>query len=191
MTNRRLVAPAEAWQDARVRQPSKLIPALIAAAALVGGVILAASTGPNTSDPLGGLPGFASYTPIAGCIEELPSSIDDPQFRPDSLRLPDGSEAIRTSPDPAPGLHIVVYRVPVGLDAFVDHVLDAWPRDGWVLGRGEREAGEAESVFYLADKSRYGQFRARSVFCDLEQTEVTLTLGEDVADARNTGDGRP
>ena len=172
-------------------EPRKLIPAIIAGAALIGGAILAASSGRSDVDPLTGLPGFSSYTPIAGCIEELPAAIEDPQYRPDSLSLPEGSEAIRTSPDPAPGLHIVVYRVPTGLEEFVDHVLDAWPRNGWVLGRGEREAGEAESVFYLADKSRYGQLRARSVFCDLEQTEVTLTLGEDVSDAGKPDDGRP
>ena len=166
-----------------VRPIPKLVPAIVGLIVLGGGALIATLSSSGSPEALPGLPGYSSYVPIAGCIEELPAGIAEPQFRPETLSLPAGSEAIRTSPDPAPGLHVVVYRVPTTLDAFVAHVLATWENAGWILGRGERETGEAESVFYLPDKSRYGQFRARSVFCDLEQTEVTLTLGEDVKDA--------
>lgn len=166
-----------------MRPIPKLVPAIVGLLVLGGGVLMATLGGSEPSDIPPGLPGFSSYVPIAGCVEELPVGIREPQFRPDTLTLPEGSEAIRTSPDPAPGLHVVVYRVPTTLDGFVEHVLAEWEDNGWILGRGERETGEAESVYYLPDKSRYGQFRARSVFCDLAQTEVTLTLGEDVSDS--------
>lgn len=169
-----------------MRPSSKLAPAIAGLVLLGGGLVLTAVIGRDDAagpSSLPGLPGFGSYVPVAGCIEQLPEAIEEPQYRPDSLTLPEGSVPVRTSPDPAPGLHVVVYRVPVGLDPFVDHLLEAWPAGGWVLGRGEREAGEAETVFYLPDKSRYGQVRARSVYCDLEQTEVTLTIGEAAATA--------
>ncbi len=159
---------------------SKLLPAIVGAGVLAGVAVFAAISGPPADPNLQGLPGFASYQPIAGCIEELPPGIEEPQYRPRTLTLPDGSVAIRTVPDPAPGLHVVVYRSPASLEGFVDHVTTDWPAQGWQLGRGEREQGEAEAVFFTPDKSRYGQFRARSVYCDLEQVEVTLTLGEDV-----------
>ena len=165
-----------------MRPVPKLVPAIVGVVTLIGGVVLASLNGSGPEGALPGLPGFASYVPVAGCIEEVPAAIKDPQYRPTSLTLPAGSEAIRTSPDPAPGLHVVVYRVPATLDAFVEHLLAEWPENGWVLGRGERETGEAESVFYTPDKSRYGQVCARSVYCDVAVTEVTLTLGEDVAD---------
>lgn len=158
----------------------KLLPAAIAVVAATIAAMLAGTSNGGNPQELPGLPGFSSYQPIPGCIEEVDPRVRDPEFRPDSLTLPRGSFAIRTPEDPAPGLHIIVYAVPAGLDDFVQHVLDRWPSNGWELGRGERELGEAESVFFLPDKSRYGQFRARSVYCDLDVTEVTLTLGEDV-----------
>lgn len=158
----------------------KLLPAIAGIVVVAGAATFAALNGTDADPTFQGLPGYGSYAPVAGCVESLPPAIDEPQFRPASLSLPDGSVAIRTSPDPAPGLHVIVYRVPLDLDAFVQHVLDRWPNDGWVLGRGERESGEAESVFYSPDKRRYGQFRARSIYCDLDQTEVLLTIGENV-----------
>jgi hypothetical protein len=160
-----------------MRAVKKLLPAVIAAL-ILGIAALFAFSGKDEIPA--GLPGFGSYTPVAECIEDLPARIEEPEYRPETLTLPAGSVAIRTSPDPAPGLHVVVYRVPKSLDDFVKFLLADWPKQGWVLGRGEREPGEAESVFYLPDKSRYGQVRARQVYCDADQTEVVLTIGEDV-----------
>lgn len=175
-----------------------LLPAGIAVLGLGVAVLVSQPSGPEQPGPaptpspsaLPGLPAFGSFTPQAGCIEDLPPEIPEPPYRPRSLSLPEGSVPIRLSPDPAPGLHLVTYRVPVDLDAFADHVLKEWPERGWVLGRGEREPAEAESVFYLPDKSRYGHLRARSVYCDRDQTEVTLTLGEDTG-ANSTPSGGP
>lgn len=161
----------------------RLIAVLVGVAAVAAAALMAGGSSQPAALP--GLPGFASYTPIAGCLEEIPAPVADSGVRPASLTLPEGSHPIRTPDDPAPGLHVVVYAVPVDLDGFVEHVLAGWPENGWELGRGEREVGEAESVFFLPDKSRYGQFRARSVYCDQNMTEVTLTLGEDVGGSKS------
>lgn len=149
---------------------------------------LAGLSGGGDPADLAGLPGFASYQPIPTCLEEVDAEVPEPEYRPRSLPLPQGSYTIRTPEDPAPGLHIIVYAVPVSLDDFATFVLNKWPASGWELGRGEREPGEAESVFYTPDKSTYGQFRARMVYCDENFTELTLTISESTPEstARNS-----
>lgn len=175
----------------------RIVPALVAVAGLgVALVVARATSDPEpsptpvvTASSLPGLPAFGSYTPQAGCIENLPGEIPEPQYRPENLPLPRGTVPIEVRPDPAPGLHIVVYRVPVTLDALATFVLREWPATGWTLGQGEREPAEAESVFYRPDRSRYGHLRARSVYCDRDQTELVLTLGEDTGSVPSPSGG--
>lgn len=154
---------------------------LLVAGSVAGGLTLAAilaGGGTPTAVPTPDPTVFGSYTPVTGCLEELPAAADaqGPQVAP---VMPEGAYlSHRYEPDPAPGIVAVIYTVPISLDDFIDFVLARWPEDGWTLGRGERERGEAESVFFRPDRSRYGQFRARSVYCDLDAVEVTLTLGQ-------------
>ena len=158
--------------------PRRALAAAVFAALGLGLAAVLAGRSPGPRSELPGLQGFGSFQPLPQCVESVGEPLEEPAFRPASLPLPAGTVTIRTPEDPAPGLHVIVYAVPRSLDGFVDFVLDTWPAEGWELGRGEREPGEAESVFYLPDKSRYGQFRARAIYCDENLTEVTLTIGE-------------
>ena len=58
---------------------------------------------------------------------------------------------------------------------FVQFVLARWPAEGWILGRGESEFGEAEDGFVRGDT--YGAFRARRVYCEDGWSEILLALG--------------
>lgn len=163
----------------------RLVPAGLA----IGGLTVAAIAlpgglgGPSaTSSPAPVPTATGQYVPIVGCIEDLPSRIKGEDPRDGKISLPNGSYLSYLYPTGgAPGIEAGIFLVPVSLDSFVTYVLDRWPKDGWTLGHGEREAGEAESVFFWPDRSMYGQFRARAVYCDSDAVEVTLTLGRQTA----------
>lgn len=152
------------------------LPPLAIVAVAVGALVAVAVVANDGAQPPDAIPtGYGSFQPIVGCLEELPSPVE--AALPAGLPMPSGTYASRTYDAPAAGIDVVTYTVPTSLDAFVEHVLADWPGGDWQLGRGERETGEAESVFFSSDRSRYGQFRARAVYCDPNAVEVTLTLG--------------
>lgn len=88
--------------------------------------------------------------------------------------MPKGSAVTEVLPQSS-SVRRVVFAAPASLDDFVRHVFKEWPPLGWTLGRGEREAIEAEDTFQHKD-GRYGQFRARSVFCEKDSTEVVIAI---------------
>jgi hypothetical protein len=160
------------------RLKSLLIAGVVATGLVAGAILAGGGSAPAGSSPTPDPTVFGGFVPINGCLEEMPAEVvGKPLTGPPPL--PEGAYmSHRYEPDPAPGIIAAQYTIPVSLDDFVSFVLERWPDAGWSLGRGEREAGEAESVFFLPDRSRYGQFRARTVYCDLDAVEVTLTLGE-------------
>ena len=110
------------------------------------------------------------------CLQ-LPPRRDTPASYPKTLPLPAGSYA--TDPPPSTGQYErVLFAVPTTLSDFVRHVLAVWPREGWVLGRGEAEPGEAEDNFYRPSANVVGAFRARTVFCDPNWTWVFIIFGQ-------------
>lgn len=109
------------------------------------------------------------------CLE-LPEQVDRPPWFPADLPLPPDSYVSLVPESRAEGVDQIVFTVLGTLDDFVRFVLDRWEQAGWILGRGEREPGEAESVFFTSGTERYGQFRARAVYCDQDYTEVLLIL---------------
>lgn len=54
--------------------------------------------------------------------------------------------------------------IPVSLEELTKHVLEVWPRNGWVLGQGDAEIGEIEDQF--SKPPAFGAFRAQEVICD-------------------------
>jgi len=111
----------------------------------------------------------------AQCLE-LPDPIAKPSWLPKDLPLPPGTYANAEPPAGAEGIYQIAMTSERSLDDMVKFILDRWPKAGWELGRGEREPGEAEAVFFADDKKRYGQFRARAVYCDQAWTELLLVL---------------
>lgn len=61
------------------------------------------------------------------------------------------------------GYQRALFVVPGSLTDFAAFVLDAWPKAGWILGRGDSEANEVEASFSKAPA--IGAFKAASQFC--------------------------
>jgi hypothetical protein len=77
------------------------------------------------------------------------------------------------------GIRRVVFAAKGDLRDFVIHALREWKNNGWTLGKGESEPGEAEDNFLKGN--HYGVFRARSIFCEQDWTWVLLVLADRTA----------
>lgn len=116
----------------------------------------------------------AQPTLTANCLKG-DKKVATPSWYPSDLPMPKGSYAIDV-PEAAGGLRRVVFAARGSLREFVGHALGEWKKQGWTLGRGESEPGEAEDNFLKGD--RYGIFRAQSVFCDPNRTWVLMVLND-------------
>ena len=92
---------------------------------------------------------------------------------PADLPFPDGTYPITELQDDG-RFRRAVLAVPLTYGDFVQFVLARWPAEGWILGRGESELGEAEDGFVRGDT--YGAFRARRVYCEDGWSEILLAL---------------
>ena len=157
--------------------------AVIAVALAAGGAIaFAASRGDDAAN--GSSAPSPPPTLTQNCLQTQPE-IAMPSWYPDDLPMPDGSYAIDVPPASG-GLRRVVFSATGTLRDFVRHALEEWPKDGWTLGVGESEPGEAEDNFLKGE--RYGIFRARSIMCDQSRTWVLLVLNDpEVKDAPTPG----
>jgi hypothetical protein len=103
---------------------------------------------------------------------------------PADLPLPVGSYGVRSLGDATgpqqPGSNPMVYHsgllvVAGTLVDFERFVEAGWPGAGYVLGRGEAEAGEAELSFTKGPD--IGAFRARADLCEPKWITVKLVYG--------------
>jgi hypothetical protein len=111
-----------------------------------------------------------------GCIP-LPGTTKTPSWFPKNLPLPAGSYPARITLPKAPGYPRAIFAIKGTLRDFVIHVFQSWPRQGWQLGRGESEAGEAEDNFFHLGTNIQGAFVARTSFCDPAWTWVYFVMG--------------
>lgn len=110
--------------------------------------------------------------------DPLPGKAKLPSWYPDNLPLPEGSyPAAINIPAGSSSYPRQIFAVRGSLKDFVIHALEIWPKSGWVLGRGEAEAGEAEDNFHLPGSNLAGAFIARTTFCDPMWTWVYIVLG--------------
>ena len=93
---------------------------------------------------------------------ENPPKIATPAWFPRDLPLPPGSYTTQALPASF-GYQRAVLVVPGTAEDFGRYVLQAWPRAGWVLGRGDAEPGEVEDQFLKPPA--IGAFRVRTEFC--------------------------
>lgn len=105
----------------------------------------------------------------------LPKQIAMPAWYPKDLPLPSGSFASSVDGGSA-GIRIVSLVVQRPLEETIAFIGQAWVKEGWKLGAGERERWEAENVFWKSDV-RYGRFRI-NVLCSTEWTAVTLAIAD-------------
>lgn len=113
-------------------------------------------------------------TSSANCLQPK-KPIPTPSWFPTDLPLPAGSFATE-EPKEQSGLLRVIFTVNGSLRDFVVHALTTWKQQGYVLGRGEAEPGEAEDNF-LKNK-RYGIFRAQAILCDQNTTWVLVVMND-------------
>lgn len=108
---------------------------------------------------------------------------------PDSLPLPKGTYAVREVPPPGGDrttFHRGFWVVDGTVEDFVDFALRQWPKQGWVLGVGEQEPGEAEDTFLKGEFS--GSFRVRAKYCDETKSELFLVYGSSAPNAPTVPD---
>jgi hypothetical protein len=135
---------------------------------LVSVVALAASLAScEATDPRGirnpVLPSISPYTPEPLPKCRYPKKLKLPGWLPDDLPLPPGTYT-QERLQPLEGYRRALLVIPVTLEELTRHVLEVWPRNGWVLGRGDSEIGEIEDEF--SKPPAFGAFRAQAVICD-------------------------
>jgi hypothetical protein len=121
----------------------------------------------------------------------VPPQAEQPDWFPVDLPLPPGSfpiedtESSSSAPDSdadsgsVEQTHRGFVAVKGTIDDFVAFVKTNWPAQGWALGRGEAEPGEAEGGFRKGDFG--GAYRIRDVYCDATTTELLITYGKGTA----------
>ena len=107
---------------------------------------------------------------------DYPPEVRDPRWLPKNLPLPDGSYTMERL-EPLAGYKRVLLVIPITLDELTTFVLEEWPKQGWVLGRGDAEPGEIEDQFSKAPA--VGAFKAQAVYCDPGYSVMYLIYAPD------------
>jgi hypothetical protein len=159
--------------------PTRLL-AVIIALLLTVGIVVAADRSKSESKasakPTGGPTAIGTLGP--GRCQKLPGKAATPDWYPSDLALPAGSYPAAIKLPKTNGYPRAIFAVKATLRDFVIHALSIWPKAGWVLGRGEAEAGEAEDNFYRPGSTIRGAFIARTDFCDAGWTWVYIVMGQ-------------
>jgi hypothetical protein len=122
----------------------------------------------------------AAPTPSASvaCLQ-LPARAPTPSWFPTDLPLPPGSFAsslpVQKSSQYRPYKQ-TIFVIKGSLPTFLRFAIDAWPKKGWLFGRGDVERGEADASFFRPNENKSGAFRARAQFCDQSWTWLYLIL---------------
>ena len=127
---------------------------------------------------LGGQAGFGQGPPAGAACAQLPPKSAPLAWLPPDLPFPTGSYPTRDAgtPQGSSQFNRGLLAVKGTLQDFVRFALREWPKNGWVLGRGESEPGEAEDSFFR--QQNVGAFRARTSYCDKSWTEVFIVYGQ-------------
>lgn len=132
----------------------------------------AAGAVPAAAPPVAAASTSASPPAPAACLP-LPAAGPPLAWLPSSLTLPSGSYPV-SDVTSSPGQRAGYVAVHAPLDGFIRTALGQWPANGWGLGRGDSEPGEAEDSFSGAPGA--GAFRARAVYCDAGWTQVLFVF---------------
>jgi len=162
---------------------------LLVAIALVlaGGVVAVAQHKPHTAPAARPTPSVPA-TLGGPCIAAQPRK-PMPSFFPTNLPLPPGSYATEVPP-PFAGSQRTIVIAKGSLRDFVLFILTEWPKQGWVLGRGDGEPGEADDSFRDQGAVNYGAFKARAIMCDTSTTWVFFVFAH-ATPAPNLGTPKP
>ena len=130
-------------------------------------LLVVSACGGETATPAGPTAGptptgVAGIDPASLPACDYPAKADLPKWFPDDLPLPPGSYATENL-DAVQGYRRVLLVVQRTLADFQDFVLQRFPDEGWVVGRGDTEPGEVDLQFSRAPS--VGAFRALDQFC--------------------------
>lgn len=138
-----------------------------------------ATTGPSTTPPTAVVPSTVVPLPgpprvgVTACRPTPPPGAAPLAWLPPDLPLPAGAYAVEDSTSAAnPGLSSGLLVVPGSLHDWVRFTNAEWHKAGWIQGRGEAEAGEAENTYVRGREG--GAWRVRSAFCDERFSELLL-----------------
>jgi hypothetical protein len=171
--------------DPRARTLSAL--ARLALVAMVMTVLAACSKGSGGDAAPSGSPSTAVVTQGPGGLTrptvlpsnlpscQYPAHLASPKWLPIDLPFPVGTYTYQALPDSS-GYHRVLLLIPTTLDKLTRFVLVQWPKAGWVLGRGDSEAGEVEDQFVKAPSA--GAFKAVSEYCSPGFSRMLLVFTE-------------
>jgi len=144
--------------------PMALVMALLGAACSKGTGDAPPSPSPCTVAVTQGPGGLTRPTVLPSNLPpcKYPAHVASPTWLPVDLPFPVGTYPYQVLPDSA-GYHRALLLIPTTLDKLTKFVLIQWPKAGWVLGRGDAEAGEVEDQFVKAPS--VGAFKAVSEYC--------------------------
>jgi hypothetical protein len=164
-----------------------------AVAALVGVTLVAGCS--SDSRPVASTASSASAPPTNGttparaqrtsACEPVPPPAAAIDWLPPDLPLPAGSYAVEdtesapsseTDSDAPAQAHRGFVAVRGTVDDFKNFVRTTWPANGWTLGRGDAEPGEAEGGYRKGDFG--GAYRVRDVYCDPTMSQLLITYGK-------------
>ena len=165
---------------------------LIALAVAVPLLASCADSKPAASSQGSSTSSAAPRTTLArtSACKPVPARAEQPDWFPADLPLPPGSFPVEdTESSSAPEsesasgsvdeTHRGFVAVKGTIDEFVAFVQTDWPAQGWSLGRGDAEPGEAEGGFRKGDFG--GAYRIRDVYCDATMTELLISYGKGTA----------
>lgn len=157
--------------------PKRLLAVIIALLVTVG-IVKIVDRGNGEPDVK---PSSTARLPTIGPAQcdQLPGKTKYPSWYRKDLPLPPGSypAAVKIPGPASTSFPRAIFAVRGSLRDFVVHALQVWPKQGWILGRGEAEASEAEDNFYLPGTDIRGAFIARSTYCEAGWTWVYIVMG--------------
>jgi hypothetical protein len=128
----------------------------------------------------------AGTSPPPPC--DQPKAIDRLKWVPRDLPLPTGAYPYKNYGLEG-GYQRGLFVVPGSLNDFARFVLDAWPKAGWILGRGDSEANEVETSF--SKPPALGAFKAAGQFCTPGYNILLLVMIVDKEAVLNNLGGTP
>jgi hypothetical protein len=156
-------------QDRRVakskEEAMKLVrPAAVTLAACLSATVLAGCSG-GSSPSAGASPSPSLFTPSPCPTPATKVATKWPSFLPSDLPKPTNATIRKTTTTPD-GVHVVQFMTPTSLRESVLFIVGAYPKAGYVLGRGDAEATEADAPFV------HGEIRGITRISQLQQCQT-------------------
>jgi hypothetical protein len=93
---------------------------------------------------------------------------------PSDFPMPAGTYVAQEIPaKDSSSARVAIFVTPLTIRDYVKFALDAFPKAGFKMGRGDSEPGEAEDSFVRGASG--GSFRIRQPYCDMTKSQLQIT----------------